>query len=314
MKIASIDIGTNTCNLVIADYAKGSGLRFLHRDKKPITLINKEFVGNNISAGSVSHLINVLNDYKTTMKAHNVDKIVAIATSGVRSSANRDFLINSVQTESGIKIKVINGNKEAELAWMGVKNAISFDEKPVLIIDIGGGSIEFIICNNSGILWIKSFDIGVARMMISYDFSDPLTIKDIKTVYAIMDKELKVLLQKASVFKVATLIGSSGSFETFAALTKFECDGIIKDETQSNEIDLGGFIQVYKKLVRFDEKQRTDMPGMEFIRVKMIPIAAVIVKYLIEKLQINSFIQSNYSIKEGTLFDYVEKKEKQNNE
>ncbi len=310
MKIASIDIGTNTCNLLIAEYKKDSELTFLHREKRAITLINKDFKNNVISPESVSNLINVLNAYKDIIVSQDADRIIATATSGIRSASNREAVIDTVQTGCGIKINIIDGNKEAELAWKGVKNAVKIDESPVLIIDIGGGSIEFVICDNKGIKWKASYNIGVARLIAKYNYSDPLSSSDINAIYQLLDEELRTLLINCKEFSVKKLIGSSGSFETFANLVKYECpECCIGEINTSNFIDICRFMQIYDKLTTFNESQRTEMPGMEIIRVKMIPVAAVITKFLLERLNINSFIQSNYSIKEGTLFDYIEERE-----
>jgi exopolyphosphatase / guanosine-5'-triphosphate,3'-diphosphate pyrophosphatase len=307
MKIASLDIGTNTCNLLIAEH-KNNSIDFLHKEKRAITLINKDYINNNISGDSILHLVNVLNDYKKTITFHDVETIVATATSGIRSAANRKFVVDTLESKTGIKVSVIEGDKEAELAWIGVRNAISLDENPVLVIDIGGGSIEFIIGNKNGIIWKKSYNIGVARLMSLNNFSDPLKLHDIETIKSILKFELEDLLLECRKNVVEILIGSSGSYETFANLVKFECaDCIIADNSPANTIDICRFIQIYNKLVSFDFEQRKAMQGMEIIRVKMIPIAAVITKFLLEELKISKFIQSNFSIKEGSLFDYIEK-------
>ncbi len=310
MKIASIDIGTNTCNLLIAEYIKGSALNFLHKEKRAITLINKDFKNNIISSESVSNLIDVLNSYNETIKFHNTDKIIATATSGIRSASNREEVIDSVQVGSGIKINIIDGSKEAELAWKGVKNTVHIDENPVLIIDIGGGSIEFVICDNSGIKWKASYNIGVARLIAKYNYSDPLSSEDINSIYRLLEDELRELLINCKEFAVTKLIGSSGSFETFANLVKYECpECSIGEVNVANLINICRFMQIYEKLTTLNKAERTIMPGMEIIRVTMIPVAAVITKFLLEKLNVNSFIQSDYSIKEGTLFDFIEGKE-----
>jgi exopolyphosphatase/guanosine-5'-triphosphate,3'-diphosphate pyrophosphatase len=310
MIVASIDIGTNTCNLLIAEYSKGSELKFLHREKQAITLINKDFKNNNISPASVTNLIHVLNEYKKTITFHHTDRILATATSGIRSAANRESVIETVQSGCGLKINVIDGNKEAELAWKGVKNAIKIDDNRVLIIDIGGGSIEFVICDNKGIIWKASYNIGVARLISKYSYSDPLLLEDVDSICSLLNAELMDLLMKCNEYNVKTLIGSSGSFETFANLVKYECPTCCIGETNpANTIDICRFMQIYNKLTTYNEAQRTDMPGMDLIRVKMIPIASVIAKFLLEKLNADCFIQSNYSIKEGTLFDFIEERE-----
>jgi exopolyphosphatase/guanosine-5'-triphosphate,3'-diphosphate pyrophosphatase len=115
MRIASIDIGTNTCNLLIAEYKKNSPLKFLHKEKRAITLINRDYHCDLISEESTSNLINVLNSYKKTISTHKTDHIVATATSGIRSSSNKEYIINAIKSKSGLNVEVIDGNKEAEL-------------------------------------------------------------------------------------------------------------------------------------------------------------------------------------------------------
>ena len=306
MKIAAIDIGTNTCNLLIADYSISLGLIRLHKEKQAITLINPDFCNNCISHDSIMRLLNILQNYKQTINNHDVTKIIASATSGIRSAANKESVVDILQKNAGLEIKVIDGDKEADLVYHGVKNAIQLTEIPVLLIDIGGGSIEFVICNNEKLIWKASYNIGVARIMNLNKFSDPLVIADIEKIYSILDENLKELLVKCSEHKISTIIGSSGSYETFANLIKFELHGEnIRSEDKFNHISLVKFHEIHDSLIRLNEEERTNMKGMEIIRVKMIPVAAVITKYLIERLKIDNLLQSNYSIKEGLIFDYL---------
>lgn len=308
MKIASIDIGTNTCNLLIAEYKKNSPLKFLHREKKSITLISKDYKNDTISDESTSNLINVLNSYKKTISLHKTNKILTVATSGIRSSQNRDIVLQHIKSKSGFHVDVIDGIQETELIWKGVKNAVKIHSAPALIIDIGGGSIEFIICNDNEIILKSSNNIGVARLLIKHNFSDPLSSENISTIYHILETELQHLLNECHKYNVKTLIGSSGSYETFANLIRHEYSGCnISDSDLTNTLDIDDFLSVYNKLITYNENERTNMPGMEIIRVTMIPVAAVITKFLLEKLSIQTFIQSNFSLKEGTLFDYIDK-------
>ncbi|MDD3741952.1 MAG: hypothetical protein PHH30_12015, partial [Bacteroidales bacterium] len=283
-------------------------LRFLHKEKSAITLINKDYHCDFISEESTSNLIKVLKSYKKTISFHKTDHIVATATSGIRSSSNKDYIINAIKSQSGLNVKVIDGNAEAELVWKGVKNAVKLYSNPVLIIDIGGGSIEFVICNDVGIIRKSSFNIGVARLILKYKYSDPLSSENITNIHQLLKSELENLLFDCKKYSVKTLIGSSGSYETFANLIKHECQLCnISDSESANILNIKSFLFIYDKLITYNEVQRTEMPGMEIIRVKMIPIAAVITKFILEELRIETLIQSNFSIKEGTLFDYIDK-------
>lgn len=307
MKIASIDIGTNTCNLLVAEYFEQQNLSFLHKEKRAITLINnKDYTNQNVSKESVNKLIKVVNDYKGTVDNFGAKKLIVTATSGIRSANNKQHILSQVHRSTGIDIDVIDGNREAELVFSGVRNAIRLDNIPVLIIDIGGGSIEFVIANKSEIIWKSSYQIGVARLLNKHHFSDPLSSEDIETIYSILDETLSDLLDFCKTYKINRLVGSSGSYETFADLIKYEFnDDRVSTHHSYNILDMAKFSSIHKKLITLDIEQRKIMLGMEPIRVKMIPIASVITKYLIEKLDIKIITQSNYSIKEGLIFDYI---------
>ena len=310
MKIASIDIGTNTCNLLIAEILLAQKPNFIHREKKAITLINnRDYNNNNISSDSIDNLVKVINNYQNTISKHGAEKTIVTATSGIRSAQNKDQVLQKLKTHTGIDVNLINGQREAELVFTGVKNAINLSDKPVLIIDIGGGSIEFIIAKSSEIIYKESFQIGVARLLNTYRFSDPLTKNDIKLINGILKESLSGLLDKCKNLKINNLIGSSGSYETFADLVKYEFNVTKIRETDScNTINIDYFNEVHKKLISFNYDQRKNMPGMEFIRVRLIPMASVITKYIIDELGIKLMIQSNYSIKEGLIFDYLSNK------
>lgn len=308
MKIAALDIGTNTCNISICEY-DGKNLNFIYKDKKVVNLINEEYYNDLISYDSINRLINVLSDYKILLKKEfGVENYFAYATSGVREAVNKEQIVDLVYSATGIKIMLIDGFTEAELVWKGVKNAKNFENEKVLIVDIGGGSIEFCIAVHGKLIDKFSYKLGVARLLKKFNFHDPLTFDDISLIKNLFNENMKTLFSQVFELKIKTLVGSSGSFETFANLVKYECsDCFIDENSKINEIIIKDFVKIYDKLINYNYEQRKNMPGMEIIRVKMIPIAAVITHFLIEKLNLEKFYQSNYSIKEGIIFDFIEK-------
>jgi exopolyphosphatase/guanosine-5'-triphosphate,3'-diphosphate pyrophosphatase len=308
MRIASIDIGTNTCNLLVARYALDEGLKFIYKDKKVTALINPEFEGNKISQNAISNLLKVLESYKQVIEEFKIDKTIATATSAIRSAENKDEIVDKIAGTIGIEINVIDGYAEAEYVYEGVKNAINIGSDYVLIIDIGGGSVELVICNNKGIHSTYSFDIGVSRLIHKNKFSDPLSEYDINILNKILNETLKDLLFLSKGLKINTLIGSSGSFDTFVNLVN-EGQKVQKKNSfvRYNIIDLEKFEDIYKKLIIYNYEQRYKMPGMEIARIKLIPVAAYITHFIISYLKIKELIQSEYSIKEGLIFDYISK-------
>ncbi|HOK38464.1 MAG: hypothetical protein WHW07_05460 [Bacteroidales bacterium] len=306
MRIASLDIGTNTCNISICDYVNGN-TDFIFRDKKVVALIDENFVNNTISDEAIKRLVKVLNECKIIINEYKCDSIIACATSGIREAANKDQIIDIAYSNTGIKINVIDGNKEAELVWQAVKFAVPIEENPVIIIDIGGGSIEFCIADNKNLINKYSYKIGIARLLRTFNYNDPLTPEDINSIRAVVTNTIYEFFEEARKFNPEILIGASGSFETFSNLVKYECDEcFIFEGSRFNLIPLDYFLSVYQKLVSYDLIQRKNMPGMEIMRVKMMPIAAVITMLVIEKLKISKLFQSNFSIKEGIILDFIE--------
>ncbi|MBN2778338.1 MAG: hypothetical protein JXR36_11880 [Bacteroidales bacterium] len=312
MKIASIDIGTNTCNLLIAKQKTNGKLDFLHREKQAITLINKNDINASIiSQSSIDNLINILNNYKTKILNHQPQKIIITATSGIRSATNQKDILSNIKTHTDLDVEIIDGKREAELVYCGVKNAIKLSQDNFLIIDIGGGSIEFIIANGLETSFMQSYQIGVARILNKYKFEDPLTKKDINLIENILSENLSELFHLCRTLKISTLIGSSGSYETFANLIKYEfAQSNLRDDDSYNVINLDYFEKIHYKLINFDFEHRKNMPGMEIIRVQLIPIASVVTNYILKELNIKTLIQSNYSIKEGLIFDYLSQNKK----
>ncbi|MDR2010376.1 MAG: hypothetical protein LBQ22_07830 [Bacteroidales bacterium] len=308
MRIASIDIGTNTCNLSIAEYISGEELKFIYKEKEVIALINSEFQDDKISQNSINNLINVLKKYKRITEEFGVEKIIATATSGIRSSENKYHIIEKINEIVKVEVTIIDGYSEANYVYEGVKNAVTFGIDYVLIIDIGGGSIEFVICNMYGINTVYSFNIGAARLLHHNKFSDPLNFGDINNLEVTLKETLKDLLKLCKELKVNTLIGSSGSFETFVNLiNKEKKQQTEKNTKRYNIIDIEKFDIICKKLITYNYDQRYNMPGIDVVRIKLIPLAAFITHFLISNLKINNLIQSRYSIKEGLIFDYISK-------
>lgn len=306
MRIAALDIGTNTCNISICDYVNGNA-NFIFRDKKGVALIDDNYVNNFISEGAIKRLVNVLRECKIILNEYNCDNIIACGTSGIREATNKNQIIDIAYSSTGIKINVIDANKEAELVWKAVKFAVPIEEKPVIIIDIGGGSIEFCIADNKDLIKKYSYKIGIARLLRTFNYNDPLTPEDINSIKSEVTNTVYDFFEEARKYNPEILIGASGSFETFANLVKYECEEcFMLEESRFNIISLNYFQEVYQKLVSYDLEQRKNMPGMEIMRVKMMPIAAVITKLVIEKLKILKLFQSNFSIKEGIILDFLE--------
>jgi exopolyphosphatase/guanosine-5'-triphosphate,3'-diphosphate pyrophosphatase len=160
--------------------------------------------------------------FHQNMVRYDVGEVKAIATSALRSTSNGPDFIEQVKQKTGIAIEVIDGDREAAYIYKGVKASGCLSNDNTLIIDIGGGSVEFIICDQDHISWKQSFEIGAARLMDKFHHDDPITAEAISNLQAYLDHVLAPLFQATQNVSIQKLIGSSGAFETFAEVIELE--------------------------------------------------------------------------------------------
>lgn len=296
MKIAAIDLGTNTFHLIIAEQS-GSEMNIIYKTNKPIKLgedITKE---NKIIPAAFERGIDCLKEFKATLDEYEVTKIRAVATSGVRSASNGQYFIDTVKKETEILIDIIDGNEEANLIYEGVKSSGAIKGKS-LIMDIGGGSTEFIFCDENGYYWKKSFDIGAARLMQKFFKSDPISSEDQEQIKNHLRENLAELIEFGKTFGASTLIGSAGAFETYSAMLNPEVN---INQISKALIDINAYHQLSKELINATHQERSEMPNLIPLRVDMIVMASMITDYVLKELDLKAITLSTYDLKMGVL-------------
>ena len=226
------------------------------------------------------------------------------ATSAIRNAANGEEFTEEVYRRFGFRTRIIPGDREAELIYKGVRQAVSFGEENAMILDIGGGSIEFIICNKQGIVWKQSFELGMARMLELFSLSDPITSEEVRALENYFRQELAPLREVVKKERPLTLIGASGSFDTFQALISHR-KGLETDHFFGREISLRDYSKLHKILVRSTRDERLAMPGMEAVRVEMIVAATIFVSFVLRDCNISHLHHSEFALKEGVISELV---------
>lgn len=296
MKAAVIDLGTNTFHLIIAE-CMGFDVQVLYKTNVPVRLGQGRINENIIVPEAFERGIRALQDFKLEIDRHHVNVTRAIATSAVRSAANGQDFAGAAKL-AGLEIEVISGDQEAAYIFEGVK-ATGTISGTSLIMDIGGGSTEFIICDKKGLIWKKSYNIGAARLMQAYFKTDPISEENQAAIVAHLDKELADLKAACSKYKPQVLVGSAGAFETFALLLNEDLD---LQNTISAELDPEAYKQLASQLIRSTHEERKNIKGLIPLRVDMIVIASILTNYVIKELDLNSLHLSTYDLKMGVLY------------
>ncbi|QKJ30011.1 exopolyphosphatase [Mucilaginibacter mali] len=303
--IAVMDLGTNTFHLLIAENNPDDPKELLHL-YEPVRLgkggINKGI----IQPDAFERGINTMQKFRDNMDRFNVGQVKAIATSALRSTSNGKDFIAKVKQQTGIQIEVIDGEREAGYIYRGVKASGCLSGDNSLIIDIGGGSVEFIICNDHGISWKQSFEIGAARLMERYHEVDPISAESVSELQGYLDQILVPLFEAAKDVHIQKLIGSSGAFETFAEVMELEKGHHFDLKAiKSMELNTEEFEELTARLISSSHDERAATKGIIPLRVDMIVVASLITRYVMDRLQIYQVAMSMYSLKEGVLAELL---------
>ncbi len=307
MRIASIDIGTNTFRLLVSEADSGKSIKKLYISRE-ITRLGEGLTTEKmlINPNAIDRSLKTLSGFSLKLKEYDVSKLRAVATSAVRESLNgRDF-VKKVEAETGIPVEVISGDEEARLTVEGVLNSVGFDTPDCLIFDIGGGSTEYVYVKEGEITNIASTGLGVVRLTEKYLKGETDTEPDI----ALLSGHIhETIVQGLSSFPAAagdkiTLIGTAGTPTTLAAmelrLAKYD------PALVNNFILTRGMIEsTLQTILSVPRSERTKIPGLEKGREDLIVSGIAIVQKTMERFSSDRMVVSDAGLLEGIAYNMI---------
>lgn len=306
-RIAILDLGTNTFNLLITEETGHGQYKILVNRKYPVKLGEGRINNREIIPAAYKRGIEAIENHYKTILDYKVDYMKAFGTSALRSAKNGQNFLDEIFKRTNVEIEIITGDREAELIYLGVRQTLNFKKSKFLILDIGGGSNELIIADMDNIYWKKSYPLGIARILEQFKPSDPLTKTEIESIKNYFDTELRDLFKSLQSEGISTLVGASGSFETFVSMINEidvnETEG--SDSFESIEIKPDEFDVLYHKLIHSTIAEREKMRGLEPMRIEMIVLACLFVKFILENHSFNKIYQSNFALKEGAIYELL---------
>lgn len=298
MRVAVIDLGTNTFNLLIAQVFDDH-FDVLFNTKEGVALgmggINEGY----ISDEALERAFAAFETFSKYCLEYQVDQTVAIGTSALRDATNQTFFCTEVHARFGIDVEIVSGLEEAKLIYQGISWSYDFN-KTSLIMDIGGGSTEFIRVSNRDVLEFKSENIGISRAYQLFQIANPLSPKNKIDLLRWFEKNAPGL---NSLESSEVLVGASGTFETFYEMVhekSFPTGEQVIVKVLKDEL-----IEMLDWIIGSTVEERNKHPHIIAIRRMMAPIAALKTKWVIEKMGIQEIVISHYSLKEGVLRRFV---------
>ncbi len=303
-RVAAIDLGTNSFHAVIVDiFSDGS---FYTVDKlKEMVLLAEKGVGNSLSADAMDRAVDALKKIKTLSEHQGAEQILAYATSAIREAKNGGELVQRVIDEVGIKITAIPGRVEAELIGLAVQHGIQMPQKPSLIMDIGGGSVEFILADKEKFYHLSSKKLGVARMTASFVDQDPISNKEIKNLQDHFHEKLADVAQAFAIHRGSILIGSSGTMENIGLMISHMQNRSPNLSVNELKFTAKDFFVFYDKVIMMDFNERTKLVGLDEKRNNLLPAGLVLVHYVLKTFGIKEIKLSAQALREGIILRYL---------
>lgn len=305
MKVAVIDLGTNTCNLLIAEIIN-SKYKILHQSKALVKLGDGKIKTNEISSVATIRVRDAFQKHQKIINNYRIEKVRCLATSGIRSAVNKNEFLQAIEERVNWKVEVITGEKEADLIFKGALLAVNDFPEPTVILDIGGGSNEMILAHKRKMVWKESQPTGMGRVINRLELSDPLTKKEKEQLQHFFLKSHINAFDMCEKQKVRKLVGCSGAFDTIADIIDEVNPGEKARKVQ--KISVKEFRQIYEKLIQSTRDERIKMKGMDMVRVDLIVPAVILIELLVSKTGINQIVQTDFALREGVLFEMLTEK------
>jgi len=302
--IAVIDIGTNSFHLLIVRIDEEGAYHLLRRERKFVKLALDGI--HKISKKQFDKGVATLTSFRTIVEQYEPDDVLAFGTAAIREAENGREFIDKVKQELNLSIYCIDGDTEATMIYYGVRNAVNLTHKPVLIVDIGGGSVEFVIGDEEQIYWQTSLPIGASLLKDRYHHHDPMPKREIDQLRNDLRRELATVKKQVDLYEPDQLIGVAGSFETVAdIISANNADFHYSHDQIAHHLPVDKFLDLHKRLTASTLDERLAIKGMHPERADMIVVASTLTHLIIEDYGIREMSLSRYGLKEGILYSVV---------
>lgn len=284
MRVAAIDCGTNSIRLLIADVDDAGALVDVHREMRVVRLGQGVDATGRLSEEALDRTFAAAEDYAALIAQHGAERVQFVATSATRDAENRDEFVAGIESRLGVAPRVVSGDEEAALSFAGAASVLpALGEDPVLVVDLGGGSTEFVLGNADGVIAGRSMDMGCVRFTERFLRSDPPTAAEVDSAEATVNEYLTTMLSTVPAERAVTIIGVAGSVTTITAhalgLEAYEPEAI-----HGAVLPLRGVVEACTSLLEMSHDARAALPYMHSGRVDVIGAGALIWRTIVQRI------------------------------
>lgn len=308
IRLAAIDIGSNSIHMIVAQINADGTMTTLWRLKEMVGLGRLSFPSQRLSREAMEQAMGALGRIQQAAKQRRVEKILAVATSAVREAENGGDFIERVRRRLRLDVRVVSAREEARLIYLAVRHAAPLKDEPELIIDVGGGSVELIVGTEKQALLLESRKLGAARMTARFVKSDPISDEDRLALLKHYEHELTPICEQIAALKPIGAIGTSGTLENLAAMCCPDATAAVGNGSDPQlVIERARFQEMVSELVKSKSKDRAKMLALDPQRQDQIVAGSLLVNELFDRLKLKKIRICRSALREGIVLDYAQR-------
>jgi exopolyphosphatase/guanosine-5'-triphosphate,3'-diphosphate pyrophosphatase len=302
VRLAAIDVGSNSLHMLIADVGPDGRIQVVDRVKEMVRLGRRAFTSGRLSPEAMDLAVGTLRNFGRLARARHVERLGAVATSAVREARNGGVLVRRLRRETGIPVRVISGPEEARLIFHAARHACGLDGGPHLLVDVGGGSVELVLVRDGRALWMRSLPLGAARLAERFLAHDPPRPPEVRQLEKHLRHALGVLLARVRRAGTVRAVGTSGTVTTLVAMA---CAARGEDGARLHGscARAGEIARLRRRILAVDAERRAELPGSEAKRADLMPAAAVLVDHVLANAGIGELVACTWALREGLLLE-----------
>ncbi len=311
MRIAAIDIGTNSVHMIVVRVRTDLSFEVVDREKVMVRLGAGGLDGKALTTDAMNATLQALSKFKRLAESHRVDEILAAATSATREARNGGEFLSRIERETGIRPRVITGAEEARLIHQAAVYGVDVGSARAVVIDVGGGSVEITLGNATAIQAARSFKIGVIRLTERFVQSDPLSGRDERKLSKHILSEIGRHCDQITSMGFDRVIGTSGTILSLGAVAATAARGAPPAELRNLRVSAKQIRKVRKEVVALDPEQRLAVPGLDPRRADLVVAGAVLLDTILRRLGAEELTLCDLALREGLVLDYIRRNRRQ---
>jgi exopolyphosphatase/guanosine-5'-triphosphate,3'-diphosphate pyrophosphatase len=297
--IAAIDVGSNAIRLAIANANTDGGYQTIYSVREPVRLGQDVFTKGTISAQTIDRTIQTFNEFKKQLERHHATHVKAVGTSALREATNRDAVLKAITNATGIEISIIGGEEESRLIHQAVKEVVNLKNKVALLVDIGGGSVEVVLADDTTVLCTESYSMGSVRLLkILDEKAGEERFNQLVTEY--VDATQRRLEQEIGNQKIDVCVGTGGSIESLGDLRRD-----LFEKNSNQKVTADELKSLVKKLRGSTFEERIQNLRLRPDRADVIVPAAIVLQKIVQQAGVNEVVIPGIGLKDGVLLEIL---------